>query len=1178
MQTLNIALAATLLLGQPPLEDGPPASSYEAPSTLLAAPVTQRLETASRTRPVAPGVTLTSFDRYDAAGWLRADALSADLGKASAGYLFSGEVSKTEPLSGPAGRAKAVAAVNGDFFDINQSGAAQGIGVKDGELVQSPVQGWDKAVAISPEGVGSVITAAFEGSAAVAGGATIPLTQFNQRIQSGGVGVFTPLWGSYARTRTVEGAAKVTEVELRDGAVTAVRQAAGSGPVVAGTTILLGREAGADALAGLKVGDRIEVKYQPKPGGIRTAVGGSHVLVKDGAVQPITDPAAHPRTAVGFSADGRTMHLLTVDGRQADSRGVTLSELAQMMVELGAHNALNLDGGGSSTLLAREPGAASVQVENSPSDGGERHVPNGLALYAPEGSGKLKGFWLETASDPDKAPGVGPVAGGRPERVFPGLTRKLTAAGFDETYGPAAGEPKWRANPAVHGLVGRDGVFRALVPGQTKVTAWRGEAKGEIDLTVLQPLARLGATTDRLSLTVPAAAASTASQAAAVPQTSATPQTPAGPETSADPGQQPSVTPDQTAQDGTAKPAADGQSADVAQAAASGRFGVVGYDRNGNSAPIEPADVQLDYDKTLFEVTPAEHGAFAVTAKQPTGAGLITAKVGRASVAVPVTVGSVEAKVADFENAASWTFAAARATGSLSAAPGQSGTALKLAYDFTQSTATRAAYASPPQQIVVDGQPQGFGLWIHGNGKGEWPSLEFYDALGQSQILRGPYVTWTGWKFVEFTVPPGVNYPMRLRRFYVAETRPDAKYASEILIDGLVAKVPPPVEIPAAPKVADPVIRPEVAKAEWRFAVMSDAQFVARQPDSDIVKNARRTLQEIKAARPDFLLINGDLVDEASPEDFALAKRILDEELKGELPYHYIPGNHEVMGGKIDNFRAVFGATSKSFDHKGTRFVTLDTSRLNLRGGGFDQVAALRERLDEAAKNPRVGSVVVLFHVPPRDPTAGKGSQLGDRKEAALVEGWLADFQRTTGKGAAFIGAHVGTFHASRVDAVPYLINGNSGKNPATAADDGGFTGWSLWGVDPVSEQEAAHVRRNWFVDAPTWIGAQVRPHVDELTLTAPASVTVGTPGKVSASLVQGTRTVPVAYPVSAQWAGSPALHIGTRAGLKPWHTAWLDPATGALTALREGQVIVSVTVNGVTREATVALAAKAAA
>lgn len=1124
MITLKLAAAAALVLTvavdpQAPIEDAPPASSYPPVSTLVAAPGAKQLETAKQSRPVAPGITFTSFDRYDAAGWLRADALSADLsGGVKAGYINSGEVSKTEPLSGPAKRARAVAAVNGDFFDINRSGAALGVGVQKGALIQSPTSGWNNAVAITGDGVGRVLKIYFEGTATPQGGSPISLTQFNQIVQANGVGLFTPLWGSYNRARAVEGAAKVTEVVLVDGAVTEVRDAAGTGLIPAGTTILLGRDAGATALAALRTGDRLDVKYQPKAadgGDVDTAVGGSYVLVKDGVAQNSTDQAAHPRTAVGFSADGRKMYLLTVDGRQVDSRGVTLNELAAMMVELGAHNALNLDGGGSSTLLAREPGSADPQVENSPSDGGERHVPNGLALFAPEGSGALKGFWLETASDPAKAPGVGPVAGGRPDRVFPGLTRRLTAAGYDETYGPAAGTPFWRANPAVHGVVDRKGVFRALVPGQTTVTASRDGAKGTLGLTVLQPLTRVGATTDRVSL-----------------------------------------------------PGADG----------TGTFGVVGYDRNGNSAPIEPADLALDYDKELLEVTPTEQGSFTVKAKQAKGAGLITAKVGRSSVAVPVTVGFDEQPVADFEDAAKWTFAAARATGSLSAAPGQAGGGLKLAYDFTQSTATRAAYASPPQQITVPGQPQGFGLWIHSSGKGEWPSLEFYDAQGQSQILRGPFMTWTGWKFVEFQVPPGVSYPLKLRRFYVAETKADAKYTNEIMIDGLVAKVPPSVQAPPAQKVADPVVRPSVEKMPWRFAVMSDAQFVARDPDSDIVRNARRTLREIKAAKPDFLLINGDLVDEASPEDFALAKRILDEELGGELKYHYIPGNHEVMGGKIDNFKAVFGDTYGSFDHKGTRFVTLDTSRLNLRGGGFDQIAMLRAQLDQAEKDDSVGSVAVLFHVPPRDPTPGKGSQLGDRKEAALVEQWLADFQRTTGKGAAYIGAHVGTFHAARVDAVPYFINGNSGKNPATAPDDGGFTGWSLWGVDPVTAKEAEHVRHNWFIDAPAWLGTQVRPHVDDLTLTAPATVEVGTPGTVSAAIKQGAKTVPAAYPVSAEWSGSPNLHVGARSGAKPWHVAVLDPETGALTALREGQVVVAVTVNGVKREATVALTAKAAA
>ena len=152
---------------------------------------------------------------------------------------------------------------------------------------------------------------------------------------------------------------------------------------------------------------------------------------------------------------------------------------------------------------------------------------------------------------------------------------------------------------------------------------------------------------------------------------------------------------------------------------------------------------------------------------------------------------------------------------------------------------------------------------------------------------------------------------------------------------------------------------------------------------------------------------------------------------------------------------------------------------------------------------------------------------------------------------------------------MPYLINGNSGKAPATPADEGGFTGWSLWGVDPVTAKEAEHVKRNWFADAPEWLGAQVRPHVDDLALTVPASVQVGKAAAVTATLTQGTRVVPAAYPVSVVWSGSPNLHIGSRQSAKPWDVAVLDPATGTLTALRKGQVTVALTVSGVTEEAT---------
>ncbi|SCG73784.1 phosphodiester glycosidase family protein [Micromonospora humi] len=1097
------------------------------PPAVAAPPVAARagvepaggLETAKTTRPVAPGLDLTSFDRYDAAGWLRADALTADLsGGLTVDYVNSGAVTRDEPLRAAVDRSRAVAAVNGDFFDINNSGAAQGVGIRSGELVQSPTAGHPNAVGIDARGIGRVVEVGFEGSAALPAG-PLSLTQFNNMVQRDGVGVFTAMWGSYPRQRAVEGAARVVEVTLTGGRVAGVATTAGEGPIPAGSTVLLGREAGADALAALRPGDAVDVSWRPRAsdgGDLRAAVGGGNVLVRDGVPQTVADQSLAPRTSVGFSADGRKMIMLTVDGRQVDSRGVTQTEMGRMMVELGAANALNLDGGGSSTLLAREPGAAAVQVENSPSDGSERPVPNGLAVYAPKGSGRLAGFWLETASDPTAAPGVAPVRGGRPDRVFPGLTRRLTAAGYDETYGPAAGEPRWRAT---HGRVDGDGVFRAGSPGPSTVTAARGRARGTLDLTVLGPLERVDATVDRVGLD---------------------------------------------------------------RAGDTGLFGVVGYDAEGNTAPVEPADLRLEYDHDLLSVTQTADGNLAVKALAGAGSALVTARVGTRTTVLPVTVGLTDVPVAGFDDAASWRFSQARAAGSVAPADGHTGTGLRMSYDFGQSTGTRAAYADPPAWIDVPGQPQAFGMWIKANGTGEWPSLHLHDAQDTQFVLRGPYLDWTGWKYVEFAVPPGVQYPVRVRRFYVAETDPAKQYRSEVVVDDLVARVPPDVQAPPEPNRTDRVVLRDgtVDGAPWRFAVLSDAQFVAADPDSELVAQARRTLREVRAARPDFLIVDGDFVDTAYPADFALAKRILDEELGGQVPYYYVPGNHEIMGAPIDNFRSVFGDTSRVFDHRGTRFVTLSTATGSLRGGGFDQVELLRRTLDEAAADRSVGSVAVLFHHPPRDPSPAKASQLGDRKEAALVEQWLADFQHRTGKGALTVNGHVGTFHADRVDGVPYVVNGNAGKDPSTPAGQGGFTGWTEFGVDPVTPREAERARRDPLREGPEWVAAEIHAHVDRLALSAPAEVRLGAPAAVAATLTQpGGRQVPVAAPVSADWAGSPNLHIGDASGVRPWHVARFDPVTGRLTALRPGgRVLLTVTVNGVRAETTVTTAAAARA
>jgi exopolysaccharide biosynthesis protein len=87
----------------------------------------------------------------------------------------------------------------------------------------------------------------------------------------------------------------------------------------------------------------------------------------------------HPRTAAGLTADGQTLLLVVVDGRQPDwSIGMTLPELGELLIELGAGDAVNLDGGGSSSFMYAPPGGA--PLVNRPSDGRWRPVGASLGV------------------------------------------------------------------------------------------------------------------------------------------------------------------------------------------------------------------------------------------------------------------------------------------------------------------------------------------------------------------------------------------------------------------------------------------------------------------------------------------------------------------------------------------------------------------------------------------------------------------------------------------------------------------------------------------------------------------------------------------------------------------------------------------------------------------------------
>lgn len=119
------------------------------------------------------------------------------------------------------------------------------------------------------------------------------------------------------------------------------------------------------------------------------AVGGRPLLVTDSTLDVAVDTAGrgpfgsrNPRTAAGIAHSGQRLIFVTVDGREYQDAGMTLREMGDLMLALGARDAINLDGGGSTTMVYADPDSAGrLRIANHPSDkGGERTVGDALAI------------------------------------------------------------------------------------------------------------------------------------------------------------------------------------------------------------------------------------------------------------------------------------------------------------------------------------------------------------------------------------------------------------------------------------------------------------------------------------------------------------------------------------------------------------------------------------------------------------------------------------------------------------------------------------------------------------------------------------------------------------------------------------------------------------------------------
>ncbi len=369
---------------------GPSVHSSDGETGPVAAPRSPRqlarvVVSRERSYRVVPGVRYRQWDQRDARGKIRAYLLKADLRTPGLSLEYAGtpEVAARDELTDILARDRAVAGINGDFFDIGDTGAPLGVGIDGTRVLHGPSQGWVRSFLLPVKGAATVGELPVQASVPTA--PDLGITSVNSwRIPVHGIGLYTKEWGRAPGYAVTDGARPkdVRQVVIQDGVVVSNTVEVSTGTAIKGR-VLIGRGTGAVRLnRQLPVGTRARVVLEAAEDAdqdVEVAISGSMVLLRDGRIQTDDDGEMHPRTAVGVDTDTGRILMLVVDGRQDFSRGYTLLELARLMKKLGAEEALNLDGGGSSTMVTRRP-SGRTRVANSPSDGQQRPVPNGLEL------------------------------------------------------------------------------------------------------------------------------------------------------------------------------------------------------------------------------------------------------------------------------------------------------------------------------------------------------------------------------------------------------------------------------------------------------------------------------------------------------------------------------------------------------------------------------------------------------------------------------------------------------------------------------------------------------------------------------------------------------------------------------------------------------------------------------
>ncbi len=428
--------------------------------------------------PITPGITLTKVQEFHADHNMSYSYIKADLTDENTKLkLLKSEkgIDIVDTVGNLAkGSDNVVAAINADFFSIQSGnkGFSLGIEIEDGVLHQSPINPSTMATIAYINDKVSMSYLDFNITVVAPNEERKAISHLNKHTTYyGDILMYTK---EFNGGMSPAPGGEVVEVVVDGGKVIEFRRNMPSVKIPEDGCVLVVSEGVNMFLTNnFNEGDEIKFDYHISPNikEAEVAFGGGAMLIENGKeVTQYSHVVAgnHPRSALGINEDGTTMYIVAVDGRQEMSRGMRMSHLAKLMASLGCYNAVNLDGGGSTNMVASTMWNPEIHTVNSKTE--NRKVINAIGLtYAAQSDNKV--YKIDMKKDVDA--------------VFIGNPVKISTAAYDSNMRPVFDKVELSSD---YGTV-NNGIFIPECAGQTFVNAKSGDVHAQTSVYVVDTVA-----------------------------------------------------------------------------------------------------------------------------------------------------------------------------------------------------------------------------------------------------------------------------------------------------------------------------------------------------------------------------------------------------------------------------------------------------------------------------------------------------------------------------------------------------------------------------------------------------------------------------------------------------------------------------------------------------------------